>query len=47
MTQFLSTMLIEVLADEFEAQTQLNPAQIALAMDASSFYSSSMCHDFS
>jgi hypothetical protein len=39
-------VLIEVFDDGFKAQVCTNPAQIAIAMDASSFGSGSIWHGF-
>jgi hypothetical protein len=45
MPQIFSTMLNEVIDDEFEAPTYTNPTQFANSMDASSFEYGSICHD--
>jgi hypothetical protein len=39
-------MLVDVIGDELEAQMHTNSVQFSNAMDASSFESSSICHDF-
>ena len=38
-------MLIEVIDDEFEAQTQLNPADFGITMEPPSFEYEQKCHD--
>ena len=45
MAQSSSTMLIEVIDDEFEAQLHVNPADFEITMDASSFEHGPNWHD--